>query len=330
MKDNKKNIEEYLLIRYFEENCTNEEKSVVENWLNDDDQNRVYFNKLKGIWEKSQQAKKYSEIDIESSLKNVKSRINVDKQSKSKNRTLWLFAKVAAVVVLFLGIYAIIDQYGLFTNENNYVLVETNNDKKEILLPDGTIVFLNGHSKIEYPEEFNGSTRKLKFEGEAYFQVEPDKSKPFIIETKNAITRVLGTAFNLRAIPGDGVENVVVTHGKVQFTPMFNENKAVKLAIGEKATIDLEHADIIKEVNSDKNFLAWKTGVLVFENTPMFQAVVILSEHYNVEFKIDNENLSKLTINAEYDNLSIDDLIEILMITLNVEIEKENGVIKIY
>ena len=330
MKDNKRNIEEYLLVRYFEGNCTIDEKSAVESWFNEDEQNWEYFNKLKNIWNKSQHAKKYGEIDIESSLKSVKSRINVDKQSKSKYHQLWLFAKVAAMVVLFLGIYAVIEQSGFFTNEIQYVVIETNNVKKEIRLPDGSIVFLNGNSKLEYPKKFNGSTRTLKFEGEAYFEVKPDKSKPFIIETINASTQVLGTAFNLRAITGEGFENIVVTEGRVQFTPRFNEEESVKLAIGEKATIDLEHANIVKEVNLDKNFLAWKTGVLIFENTPLIQAVVTLSQHYKTEFKIDNKNLSKLTINAEYDNFSIEELAEVLKLTLNVQIEKQNGVIKIY
>jgi len=332
MKDNKKNIEEYLLILYFDGNCTNEEKSTVESWLNEDKQNREYFNKLRNIWAKSRQAKKYGEIDIESSLKNVKSRINIYKQAKTKYHQLWLIAKVAAVVLLFVGIYAAIEQFGSSTNELQYVVIETNGPRKEIQLPDSSVVFLNSNSKLEYPKKFEGKTRTLKFEGEAYFEVKPDKAKPFIIETNNACTQVLGTAFNLRAIPGDTFESVVVTEGKVQFTQKLNQNKneSVELIPGEKAVINIEQSNIKKMLNKDKNFMAWQTGILIFENTPLNKAVLILSEHYNMKFNIENDKLSKLTINAEYDNFSVEELIEVLKLTLNVKIEKENGVINIY
>jgi transmembrane sensor len=323
MKENKDNIIDELLIRYLTGVADDQELAEAERWIGLNDNNNQYFEKFKRIWESSSNLKMYQQIDTESSLKNVKKRIDFKQEKQSKIKPLWMIIRIAAVLVLFFSVYLVLRQGEGKTPELKFTRLESGKELKTIILPDSTVVSLNLASFVEYSDSFNLKERRIKFEGEAYFEIKPDKSRPFIIETSRSETKVLGTAFNLKAYRNQKTESIVVTHGLVEFSKKAEKTKKpVLLAKGEKAVL----ADSIeKELNSDPNFMSWKTGIFLFNNELLPRAIELLSEYYHVEFKIQDKNLNSLTLSGKFERKSLDEMLEILKITLQIKVDKKNG-----
>lgn len=324
MKDNKKNSIDELLIRYLTGIVTDNERVELEKWLNSNEENRNYFNKFKSVWELSSNLKEYREIDTESSLKNVKKRIDFNSKTEAKVKPLWMAMRIAAILVIFFGIYLIFSKKEDVSDTLKIVKIESSDKIKVLILPDSSIITLNLASVIEYPENFEGKERRVKFKGEAYFEVVPNKSRPFIIETSKSETRVVGTAFNLKAVADEKTESIVVTEGIVEFSgKTATTKKAVKLEKGEKAILNSE---LKKEKNTDPNFMAWKTGVLVFDNQNLLDALQVLSGFYKVKFMVKDSVLTSYTLSGRYEKLSISELTEVLEMTLNLKVEKQGEI----
>ncbi len=322
MKDNKKNSIDELLLKYLTEITTENEKVEFEKWLKLSKENHDYFSKFKSVWKLSANVKDYQEIDTESSLKNVKNRI--DFASKPKVKPLWIALRVAAMLLVFFGLYMIFNGKTSSSDNLKMVKIESADEIKDIILPDGSVVTLNIASVIEYPENFEGKERRVKFSGEAYFKVTPNKQKPFIIETDKSETKVVGTAFNLRAMTNEKTESIVVTEGIVEFSGKTATTKStLRLIKGEKAVLN---SALKKQENTDPNFMAWKTGVLIFNDENLSDALQVLSLFYHVEFKIKDSILRSYTINGRYEKLKINEFIEVLEMTLDVKIEKQDEI----
>jgi ferric-dicitrate binding protein FerR (iron transport regulator) len=323
MEENKDNRIDELLFRYLAGTVSAGEQSEAETWIGFSEENSQYFNKIRNIWESSSNLKVYEQIDTESSLKDVKKRVNFKQNGKPRIRPLWIAFQVAAVLIISFGIYVIFRQNDNVTKELRFSKIETGNTKRTFVLPDSTVVALNRNSHIEFSENFNKKERKLKFEGEAYFEIKPDKSRPFIIETSRSETKVLGTAFNLKAYPGSETESIVVTHGLVEFSKKSNNKiQKIQLKKGEMAVLSDE---LKKELNPDLNFLSWKTGIFTFNNEPLPNALKLLSDYYQIEFRIGDDKLKSYTISGKYQNLELKDLIEVLKMTLGIKLEKTGG-----
>jgi len=142
-------------------------------------------------------------------LKRINSKI-----AKPKNRLSHLYhrmVKIAAIAIIFLGI-TFLASY--LINTGSISQVAAKGEKKTILLPDGSLVFLNSKSSISYSKDFKNK-RELKLTGEAYFEVKKNPERPFLVETEKIKTRVLGTSFNIKAYKNSQTM-VSVNTGKVE------------------------------------------------------------------------------------------------------------------
>ena len=325
MKEDNKNSTDDLLIQILTGLASENEILEFEHWLAASENNQNYFRKFKSVLDSTSNLKDYEDIDVESSLKNVKKRIDFG-QTDNKIRPLWMLVRVAAVLVLFLGIYLIFKSKSASVETLKMVKIEATNELKTAILPDSTVVTLNLASSIEYPEKFEGNERRVKFEGEAYFKVTPNKAKPFIIETAKSEVRVVGTAFNFRAINNSKTESVIVTEGVVLFSGKANETKTpISLKIGQKGILDSELKLLKREDNKDLNFMSWKTGIFEFSNVSLNDALNAFSGFYKCKFEIIDVQLKSYQFSGKYEKLKIEELIEVLEMTMNVKIEDSNG-----
>ncbi len=154
--------------------------------------------------------------------------------------------------------------------------------KLRIFLPDGSKVWLNAASKISYPEKFVGSTRNVTLEGEAFFEVVENPEKPFIVRSGNLITTALGTSFNVKNYTNDSNEEVALASGKV-LVELDQEQKFI-LDPGTAVRYQKGDKSIKKEDKSVKEIIAWKDGILRFENDDLNTVLKKLSRWYGVEF----------------------------------------------
>lgn len=167
-----------------------------------------------------------------------------------------------------------------------------------IVLPDGTRVWLNAVSKLEYPAEFSADKRQVAVTGEAYFEVAEDKNKPFIVTSHGQTIQVLGTSFNVHAYADEGATVTTLVDGSLMVTSNDNANPSrsqVMLAPGEKSVqldgrLDKQKADIESET-------AWKNGYFVLNQATMQTIASQISRWYNIE--VECIDLPHQTFSAE-------------------------------
>ncbi|MGV8993328.1 MAG: FecR family protein [Flavobacterium sp.] len=152
--------------------------------------------------------------------------------------------------------------------------------KYSLQLADGTKVWLNASSSIKFPTAFSGGTRQVSITGEAYFEVSPDKKRPFIVDVKGMQIEVLGTHFNVNSYSDEEVIRTTLLEGSV----VINQNrKSKKLYPGQQATVN-SIGDITLEKNVNlSQIMSWKNGLFYFENSSLQEVMRELSRWYDVE-----------------------------------------------
>lgn len=193
-------------------------------------------------------------------------------------------------------------------------LVAANGQMVNITLADGTKVWLNGGSKLTYPESFRGEKREVTLVGEAFIDVTHDPEKAFIVHTGNVRTQVLGTSFNVKAYSEDSFIKVDVKSGKVGvITPEANAKSTTTfLTPAEEVVFNKKANSVTKRTAIDINSLSsWKDGGLTFKNTPLLEVLNAINHRFNVNINAD-VNLSRCSITANFTNVSLDNIVKIL------------------
>lgn len=188
---------------------------------------------------------------------------------------------------------------------------------KTIMLSDGTLVELHAGSKLQYPRAFNGATREVYLEGEAFFEVTKDKKHPFIIHTSKADTRVVGTSFNVLAYPNQSKHEVAVITGKVAVSGLQTK-KQVLLVPGQKVVID-NHENQLKTYSNIPiaKISSWRNGILNFDDSRLRDVIEIIENHYDIKITVEGEGLDDLKINACFEKLQAHQVMQLLSTTIN-------------
>lgn len=201
----------------------------------------------------------------------------------------------------------------------------TNQVLNTFKLPDGTLVSLNTDTKIKYPKKFGQKTREVTIEGEAFFEVKPNKNKPFIIHAGKAQIKVIGTSFNVSAYPDTKSVEVIVETGKVQVLNKTAETDELILIPGDKGTLVNSSNSLLKTTNQDPNFLAWKTRNLTFKATSLSEVIANLEKVYKVNIRIADPGLNELLLTAQFNNYSLDFILKVIESTFQIETRNVNG-----
>jgi transmembrane sensor len=166
----------------------------------------------------------------------------------------------------------------------------------QIILPDGTKVWLNASSTLTYPLKFEKGNRKVELNGEAYFEV-VHNNKPFIVGTKLQDITVLGTKFNVDAYNEDELTRTTLISGKVLVTE--KNKKSAVLSPGQQSIVSNADGLSMKVIDVDaQSALAWKRGLFYFENERLDVICKTLSRWYDIEFDL-NPNTAKLRFNID-------------------------------
>jgi transmembrane sensor len=165
--------------------------------------------------------------------------------------------------------------------------------KSQLLLEDGTKVWLNAGSRLAFPTKFTGKKREVFLEGEAYFEVAPNKNLPFFVNTGEIAVKVLGTKFNISAYKSDQLAETVLIEGKVAISERsslgFMKNETI-LAPNQKASYDKEQKTIVVKNEPDVELaIAWTEGWFKFSQQSLNEVLNKLHRYYNVHFIFDRE-----------------------------------------
>jgi transmembrane sensor len=201
---------------------------------------------------------------------------------------------------------------------------------REITLGDGTMIRLNSNSEMIISEDFMQGSREITLTGEAYFDVVHDPKKPFIIRANESTVEVLGTSFNVRSYAGQDNVQVAVVEGMVSFKHASKENSgqlSVILSEGQYAYMDVVGRTFTVDDLAVENYLAWKSGRLMFEGITLSQVCTQLNRLYDIDCSFSDEQVQNLQITSNFATESMEKTLEVIALSLNIDYETEGSTI---
>lgn len=257
---------------------------------------------------------------------------------KQMQRYLFPYWRAAAVALLIIS--AGILFYSQRTLHNSLEQVEISfaehivpkGKRLNLSLSDGSQVWLNAETKFRYPEKFASGLREVYLEGEAFFEISKDPSRPFKIHSGKLTTTVLGTSFNIKSYGTDDVNEVAVITGKVSVMQTDNYNRSSELMLqpGQKAVLTKSTGNLSKELFTDVSYYtSWRNGKLVFENTPIANVLSSLERYYDIEIDLESDALQSCRVTATFDPMPLEKAIYLLSYTLNAEFSRAGNVYSI-
>lgn len=283
------------------------------------------------IWKDLKNMNNQEKIDVDKAWNNVHSRLMENNLiiSESPARIRFMrttFFKIAAValILLSLGTVAVyMNSSGLLSKK---VTVIAGNDQKNILvsLPDGSKVYLNRNSEFSYIKNFGKHGRDVKLTGEAFFEISPDASKPFTIDAGKAKIKVVGTSFNVITDNTESSVEVYVETGKVLVSDNSG-SQTIQLDPGFVGTMNSKTS--AKALNNNPNYMAWKTGMLVYNGQTLDVVFGDLKRAYNMEIIADDPGILEYTwTTAPIDNQSRGTIIRLICTSFNLSYTKDGDV----
>jgi ferric-dicitrate binding protein FerR (iron transport regulator) len=281
-------------------------------------------------WKDLKNMNNQEEINVDKAWNNVHSRLvqNGLKVSDSPARIRFMrttFVRIAAVALILLSLGAT----AIYMNEAGYlsrkISVIAGNDQKniQVALPDGSKIYLNRNSEFSYRKNFGKHSRDVKLTGEAFFEISPDVSKPFIIDAGNAKVRVVGTSFNVITSNRESAVEVFVKTGKVLVSDNSG-SQSIQLDPGYVGIVNSQAA--AKTVNSDPNYISWKTGYLEYSGQKLSVVFNDLKRVYNMDIVADDSRILENPWHAPIVNSSQETIIRIICTSFNLSYTKDGNV----
>jgi transmembrane sensor len=311
-----------------------DEKQRISEWLGQRPENTILYQQITSDWKKINTMK--AQFNVDNAWSNLHKRIltndkpylesDVQVNDHQYKRPIFSFVRIAASILLLVvvGVSLI-----LMTNrmQKTTIYASASERGKIVYLPDGSVVNLNSNSVIRYPKHFNTKARKINLSGEAFFEVKPDKNKPFTVYANHAQIRVLGTSFNVDAKAEDQKVEVYVSAGLVELSET-GETKNMTLL--EPGMIGLLNKDKITAIQAqNENSMAWKTGNISFNLLTLREAIVILNEIYDVKIVCRESDIDTVRFEKgeRFQNESLDDILQVICIQNNLKVEKSDDLI---
>ncbi len=313
-----------LIVKELSGEISADERRLLHEWVAADESHEREYREYRKLWDGMDKVQGATSSEVDAEWKRLE--LVIDAEEKEYEKFSWSFdgfIKVAALLTLLIaagiGIY--------FVLNSNYSSYHAVSEVKEVELPEGTVVALNVDSEIKVPKRFSDDIRKVELSGEAFFRVARDTVHPFVVKADDAVIKVLGTAFNVRAYSDEDKVEVTVEHGKVAVFHEENPDDRVILVKGKKAVLRKSTGEIISGENDDINFRAWQTRRIIFEDTPMSEVARIVGEVYHVDISLASDGLSACSVTTIFDNQSLETVLNVLSSTLNLKIDKKGSVI---
>lgn len=324
-----------LLEKYMQGLTSQEEENALLHWMRNEDKARqtiyAYYEKR---WNDAPKADIPAELQYKM-LTNIKKNIQRNEKENNDHKSIDIGKKIvwkdmmkyAAIVLLTLTISIFSMYYFSFVNEEKkvFVVYADKGQRSNLILPDGTKVWLNSGSRLEYNSTYSKKERKVKLIGEAFFEVSKDKRHRFLVKTELMDIEALGTAFNVQAYPDENEVTTSLVNGKVRIsTPckdvilLPNQQVCYVKSTNSLSTNDLESAEYAN---------AWIHGEFSFKKATLEEIAKELNRMYNMEFKFNSDEIKGLRFTGIIKNNSLTNVLEIISLTAPVTFEVKDDYI---
>ncbi|MGQ8338816.1 FecR family protein [Sunxiuqinia sp. A32] len=296
---------EKRIVELISGNLRGKEKEKILQEIEADSNLQEEYERVKNAWSLSNHNQSVDNIVIEKSWVNFRRSL----KKKGNYRILHLLKYAAIILIIFsMGIlsqkYFSADKNFLTKNELNQIIVP-NGERAELVLADGSKVWLNSGTKLELPRSFSKTERRVRINGEAYFEVKKGKV-PFIVSSNSGDIKVLGTSFNVRAYENMQFQTTLA-EGSIQFNGL---QKQKILKPGQQLTINNGHEFEIESVDH-LQISSWKEGIISFDREPLQEVFKKLERHYDIQI-IAPTGLSSIRFTGQIIDESIDEFMTLV------------------
>ena len=329
-----KKINNEILAAYLSGECSAENRKKFEIWLKADPANQKEFDMLvKAI---NSSAKQNYKWDTDKLWLKIVKEAGISEKSKTKTipftRRIYMSPvwRIAAVFLLILSLPFLYTQviqpyYQSLQMEN--IMVE-NGQQKKVQLPDGSVVMLDAGSSFSFSKEFAGNTREVFLEGEGFFKVNSNSEKPFVVYANNAIVKVLGTKFNVRAWQQNKRVKVAVAEGKVS---LRNEKKSIShevvLTKGQLSTLE-ENGTPSKPISIDiQKYIGWMNKEIIFNDAPLHEILFQVERWYNVKFELNDRAIAYEHLTLHIQKKPLNDILELISALTDLKYKRKGKIV---
>lgn len=318
-----------LAYKFYKRECTLEEKELIKQWLSINAANKITFQKLIKTLETSNIHFDGWTPDVEEALSKVM--LAVDKKTPVFRINFYSWIKVAAIFILLLGIASVLSgilNIPITIGKSSYIeTVCEYGEKAQVILPDGTKVWLNSGSTLKYPTNFNGHNRKVDLTGEAYFDVTKSKKAKFKVNTAEIDIVVMGTQFSVSAYPDDNKIKAYLFEGKVA---VYRNDIKETLEPGDQVVFDKDKNQLSIERDLKRLPSTWKDGKLIIRSESLLKLTKILSRRFDVNFIFEDEECKNYVYSGTIENEMLTEILKAVSMasTITYTIEGKNIVLK--
>ena len=315
---------EKLLPGYLSGGLSDNDRSIVDEWRKESSGNEALYQETLKAWEAIPLLNEMEQFNSFEALKKVNTRLSQPYSSKWRVN----MQRAAAILLLPLLVYSgylTIRNLSMKTLQEEYVMMQTITSRQGMVtqfsLADGTKVWLNSSSELQFPIRFTGDMREVKLRGEAFFEVVKNEKQPFRVNAKELKVDVLGTSFNVMSYDDDTQSEVILIEGKVSLSAEKEQVKKEYGTIhpGQRAIFKEESREVyIYEVEVDK-YISWRDGNLIFRDDPMEDVIRRLSRWFNVEIVVNDPEIKSYIYTATFRNENLEQVLKLLKLSAPID-----------
>jgi ferric-dicitrate binding protein FerR (iron transport regulator) len=265
-------MNQLILHRYFKGIASRKEEELILEWVEASEENTKTFRKERMLY------------DI-SLFSNEKQQTNTTKKNRMLYIAKWSF-RIAASVLVLLSCALLFNEYNYSRSSQLQIVAVPAGQRAEVVLADGTKVWLNSRSTLTYAADFGRKNRSVELDGEAYFEVVKNSGIPFFVNTEHNKIKVVGTSFNVSAYKGSDEFETALVEGIVDIYNRKDDRMIAKLT---KDQFFVAEGNNYRKISLHSHeFLRWKEGLYCFDDTPFKNLLDKLEKYYNVNITVEN------------------------------------------
>ncbi|NEW84464.1 MAG: DUF4974 domain-containing protein [Mariniphaga sp.] len=311
-----------LLLKYIEGDATDHEKAEITNWLDSDPENMREFLAIR----------KLNDISIWQESHDVQ---QVQKSDTKIIRWSWTRITAEALKIAAVLLVAVVGTRYVYQKPIRIdpVVMQTLHvpagQRAELTLTDGTKVWLNAKTTLTFPNQFSDQIREVQLDGEGYFDVTSNKSRPFIVKTRKYDVKVWGTEFNLMAYSGKGIFETSLLEGSVE---VLKTGSAQGVLIQPEQRIFEENNQLVIAPIIHANHFLWKEGIISFDNESFPEMVRKLELYFDLMIEVKNDKILKYRCTGKFRTKDgVEHILKVLQLSnkFSFEIDEKQNVITI-
>lgn len=304
-------LDEKLIRRYFARLCDKEEENEVRGWFASAE-GQAYLSadmdeKIRD-WGEEKEGLADHEIPTDAMYEKIVRKIRREESRKWGYRAAAVVLPLLFTASLALLLFGRPEKKAVSYRE----ILVAKGEQLQVLMPDGSRIWLNADSRLVYPDNFNEKERTVKLEGEAYFEVAKEPDKPFRVELETLDIVVTGTSFNVTAYPEDSLIQTCLAEGAIRLcNRIIPDKEDLSMHPGEVASFSKNSGQCRVDTTDDAvSYSAWKGDRLIFKKTPLREVLKVLERKFDRIFEVEDPALYRYTYTITFNHVSLREILE--------------------